>query len=77
MTTVRCKRCNTTLTSKHDYDFQTCTCENRTHVRGTIIGAFDLSLVEQIGNPKPKSDLGVGKEPQKKRTTRLSDVDFR
>ena len=77
MTTVRCKRCNTTLTSKHEYDFQTCKCENRTHVRGSLIGAFDLTLVEQIGTPKERKDLGVGKEPQKKRTTKLSDVDFK
>lgn len=77
MTTVRCKKCNTTLTSKHDYDFQTCSCENRTHVRGTLIGAFDLSLVEQIKAPKEKKDLGVGKDAQRKRTTRLSDVEFR
>lgn len=77
MTTVRCKRCNTTLTSKHEYDFQTCKCENRTHVRGSLIGAFDLTLVEQIGTPKERKDLGVGKEPQKKRTTKLSDVEFK
>ena len=77
MTTVRCKRCNALVTSKHDYDYQTCKCENRTHVRGNVIGAFDLSLVEQINSPKERKDLGVGKEPQRKRTTKLSDVEFR
>lgn len=77
MTTVRCKRCNTVLTSKHDYDYQTCQCENRTHVKGSLIGAFDLTLVEQIGNQKQKSDLGVGKEASRKRTTKLSDVQIK
>jgi hypothetical protein len=77
MTTVRCKACNTTLTSKHAYDYQTCPCENKTHVCGELIGAFDLSLVEQIRQPKEQKDLRVGKEAQRKRTTKLSDVEFK
>jgi len=46
-------------------------------VCGELIGAFDLSLVEQIKQPKEQRDLRVGKEAQRKRTTKLSDVEFK
>tara|TARA_A100001234_G_C12482918_1_gene324302 strand:+ start:231 stop:371 length:141 start_codon:yes stop_codon:yes gene_type:complete len=46
-------------------------------VCGELIGAFDLSLVEQIKQPKEQKDLRVGKDAPRKRTTKLSDVEFK
>jgi hypothetical protein len=77
MLTVRCKRCNETLTSRHSYDFQVCSCDNQTYVKGDVIGGRDLKHVIQIGQPRDTDKLGIGKEEQKKRTTRLSDVQIR
>jgi hypothetical protein len=42
-----------------------------------VIGGRDLKHVIQIGQPRDTDKLGIGKEEQKKRTTRLSDVQIR
>ena len=49
MITVRCKSCNTTVTSRHEHDYNVCGCENQTYVQGDIMGGNDLNQVVQVG----------------------------
>ncbi len=77
MITVRCKSCNTTVTSRHEHDYKVCGCENQTYVQGDIMGGNDLSQVIQVGTPRQEKELKLGTEAPKKRRTRLIDVDIR
>mgnify|MGYP001046139353 CR=1 FL=1 len=78
MITVRCKKCNTTLTSNHNHDYKVCGCENQTYVQGDIMGGNDLNDVVQVKNPVTKEpELKLGTEAPKKRTTRMIDIDIR
>ena len=77
MITVRCKKCNKTITSRHDHDYHVCGCENETYVRGDIIGGRDLNQVVQIGTPREEKELKLGTEAPRKRRTRMIDVDIR
>ncbi len=78
MITVRCKKCNTVLTSQHDHDYHSCGCENQTYVRGDIMGGNNLDEVVQItSKPRKEPELKLGTEAPKKRKTRMIDVDIR
>ncbi len=77
MTTVRCKRCNTTVTSRHEHDYRVCGCENQTYVQGSVMGGNDLNEVVQIDTRIKEPELKLGTEAPKKRRTRLIDVDIR
>ncbi len=80
MITVRCKKCNETITSLHEHDYKVCGCSNQTYVRGDIMGGNDLSEVVQVTIPKPSKiepELKLGTDAPRKRRTRLIDVDIR
>ena len=78
MITVRCKKCNTTITSLHEHDYKTCGCSNQSYVRGDIIGGNNLDYIVQVNNPVAREpELKLGTEAPKKRTTRMFDVDIR
>ena len=85
MLIIRCKNCNTELTSNSQS--HTCGCLNMTMIRNDIISAQDLSLVELIsGIPKQKTqteyqyltkeDL-VWMETRKSRKIRKLDFEIR
>ena len=79
MITVRCKKCNTTLTSNHKHDYKVCICDNQTYVSGDIFGGNNLDNVVHVKiapkkeTPPPK----LGTDKPRKRTTRMIDVDIR
>jgi hypothetical protein len=54
MLTIRCKNCNTQLSS-HPTRTKCCGCDNLTSIRGETITGLDLTLVELIANI-PKKD---------------------
>lgn len=55
MLIVRCKNCNTELTSSPQA--HTCGCSNMTMVRNDVISAKDLSMVEIVsGIPRKKTE---------------------
>jgi hypothetical protein len=53
MLTIRCKNCNTELTS-HPTQTKCCGCENMTTVTGDKISALDLSKVVIVESEKEK-----------------------
>ena len=77
MITVRCKSCNTIVTSRHEHDYNVYGCENQTYVQGDIMGGNDLNQVVQVSAPREEKELKLGTEAPKKRRTRLIDVDIR
>ena len=77
MITVRCKSCNTIVTSRQEHDYNVCGCENQTYVQGDIMGGNDLNQVVQVSAPREEKELKLGTEAPKKRRTRLIDVDIR
>ena len=58
MVTIRCKNCNSELTS-HPTQTKCCGCDNMTAVTGDKISALDLSLVELINNYNKKDSKSV------------------
>ncbi len=58
MVTIRCKNCNSELTS-HPTQTKCCGCDNMTSVTGDKISALDLSLVELINNYNKKDSKSV------------------
>lgn len=85
MLIIRCKNCNTELTSNSQA--RICGCSNMTMIRNDIISAQNLSLVELIsGIPKRKTqteyqhltkeDL-VWMEDRKSRNIRKLDFEIR
>lgn len=79
MITVRCKNCNSIITSMHEHDYKVCGCSNQTYVKGgDVFGGNNLDNVIQVDNPARKEpELKLGTEAPKKRTTRMIDVDIR
>jgi DNA polymerase II large subunit len=57
MLKIRCKNCNKELES-HPTQTKCCKCENLTTIKGEIITALDLTLVEMLSN--------IGKKESKK-----------
>lgn len=55
MLKVRCKMCNKELQS-HSTQTKCCGCDNLTTVKGDVITALDLSLVELITNSNQKNN---------------------
>lgn len=52
MLTIRCKNCNTQLTSSPQG--HSCGCSNMTMIRNDVISALDLSLVEIVSGVQTK-----------------------
>lgn len=52
MLTIRCKNCNTQLTSSPQG--HSCGCPNMTMIRNDVISALDLSLVEIVSGVQTK-----------------------
>ena len=77
MITVRCKKCNATITSLHEHDYKACGCSNQTYVKGDIIGGNNLDYIVQVNTPRKEPELKLGTEAPRKRKTRLIDVDIR
>ena len=78
MTTVTCKKCNTTISSKHVHDHHVCGCDNQTYVCGNTYGGRNMKYVIQLVEPKPEPEVPrVGNERPRRRTTRMSDVIIR
>ena len=77
MITVRCKKCNETITSLHEHDYKACGCSNQTYVKGDIIGGNNLDYIVQVYTPRKEPELKLGTEAPRKRKTRLIDVDIR
>lgn len=83
MLTVRCKNCNTLLES-HTSQTKCCGCDNMTRLKGDVISAVDLSLVEIVsGIAKTKNnslftraDLEF-QEARRKRKVRKLDFEIR
>lgn len=85
MLTIRCKNCNTQLTSSSQG--HSCGCPNMTMVRNDVISAIDLSMVEIVSgipfkkiNPEykylTKEDL-TWMEQRKSRKVRKLDFEVR
>ena len=73
MTTVTCKKCNRTISSKHEHDHHVCGCDNQTYVCGNTYGGQNMNYVIQLVEPKPEPEIPrVGTESPRRRTTRLS-----
>ena len=77
MTTVTCKKCNNTISSKHEHDYQVCGCDNQTYVCGNTYGGQNMKYVVALTEPKEEDVPRVGNERPRRRTTRLSDVRIR
>ena len=52
MTTVTCKKCNNTISSKHEYDHHVCGCDNQTYVCGNTYGGQNMKYVIKLVEPK-------------------------
>tara|TARA_B100001769_G_scaffold114147_1_gene88979 strand:+ start:49 stop:282 length:234 start_codon:yes stop_codon:yes gene_type:complete len=77
MTTVTCKKCNNTISSKHEHDYQVCGCDNQTYVCGNTYGGQNMKYVVALTEPKEEDVPRVGNERPRRRTTRMSDVIIR
>ena len=78
MTTVTCKKCNTTISSKHEHAHHVCGCDNQPYVCGNTYGGRNMKYVIQLVEPKPEPEVPrVGTERPRRSTTRLSDVRIR
>ena len=77
MTTVTCKKCNNTISSKHEDDYQVCGCDNQTYVCGNTYGGQNMKYVVALTEPKEEDVPRVGNERPRRRTTRMSDVIIR
>ena len=83
MITIRCKNCNTELTS-HPTKTRCCGCDNFTTIRGDTISAIDLSKVIVVNQEKEekKASLFTEKElafleSRKKRKVRKLDFEIK
>ena len=78
MTTVTCKKCNNTITSKHEHDYHTCGCENQTYVCGNTYGGQNMKHVIALVEQKEEIEVPrLGTERPRRRTTRMSNVIIR
>ena len=77
MTTVTCTKCNNTIQSKHEHDYQVCGCDNQTYVCGNTYGGQNMKYVVALTEPKEEDVPRVGNERPRRRTTRMSDVIIR
>ena len=62
MTTVTCKKCNNTISSKHEHDYQVCGCDNQTYVCGNTYGGQNMKYVVALTEPKEEDVPRVGNE---------------
>ena len=77
MTTVTCKKCNNTISSKHEHDHHVCGCDNQTYVCGNTYGGRNMKYVVQLVEPKPEPEVvemprRMGFYPESEKTTKLS-----
>ena len=77
MTTVTCTKCNNTIHSKHEHDYNLCGCDNQTYVCGNTYGGQNMKYVVALTEPKEEDVPRVGNERPRRRTTRMSDVIIR
>ena len=77
MTTVTCKKCNNTISSKHEHDYRMCGCDNQTYVCGNTYGGQDMQYVIGLIEPREEEQTRLGTEAPRRRTTRMIDVDIR
>ena len=56
MTTVTCKKCNRTISSKHEHDHHVCGCDNQTYVCGNTYGGQNMKYVIQLVEPKEEEE---------------------
>ena len=65
MNSIKCLKCAEVLVSKHQHDFQRCSCDNRAFVDGgdvcSRIGASDLDKVLIIKDEDVKEDVKESK----------------
>ena len=84
MLVVRCRECNTELSS-HDTQAKSCGCPNMTTVKGDSVTAVDLTRVLMIQSaPKKQSKTNVlspqdlnNQEERRKRKVRKLDFEVR
>ena len=78
MTTVTCTKCNNTIHSKHEHDYNLCGCDNQTYVCGNTYGGQVMKYVVALTEPKEEKETPrVGRDRPRRRTTRMSDVMIR